>query len=66
MQPYHRRLAELWMIARQNKKFTTHETVEWVECLQSHMLWVSKLNRLENLASAASLIGDHEWEKWTS
>jgi hypothetical protein len=63
MQAYHRRLAELWDKACRDGKLSTTEVVEWVECLNSHRNWVSKLNRLQNLADAAATVGDNEWER---
>lgn len=63
MQAYHRRLAELWDKACRGQKLSTMEIVEWVESLHAHHSWVSKLNRLQNLADAAAIVGDHEWEQ---
>ena len=62
MQPYHSKLAELWVKYLKTGFFTKNEVSQFKESLNAHMHWVSKLNRLENLADAAAAAGDHEWE----
>jgi hypothetical protein len=62
MQPFHRRLAEIWDKVIDKKPLTLRDCIDWSECLTAHRNWVSKLNRLENLADAAAAAGDQKWE----
>ncbi|MBD1373774.1 hypothetical protein IC620_15620 [Hazenella sp. IB182357] len=62
MQPYHKRMAEVWWKVQSGKKPTTRDIVEWVESHHAHMHWVSRLNRLNNWADAYSIIGDQDEE----
>jgi hypothetical protein len=63
MHAFHYRLAQLWSRFMMEGVLTLNEVKELSESLTANMNWVSKLQRLENLADCAAIVGDREWEE---
>ncbi|MFC4077183.1 DUF7667 family protein [Salinithrix halophila] len=64
MEPFHRRLAELyWKCRGKIGDLNKPDTRELRECLKAHFHWALELNRLEMLADTARRANDEGWEK---
>jgi hypothetical protein len=64
MEPFHRRMAEIWLKGKDHKfkNLSQKENKEFWESLEAHTRWAEELSRLEALANLAHKLRQKEWE----